>query len=192
MKTTLMVEEDMMELFQENIQRTWGKLKGAQSQALKEAMLLWLAHKKQITAITFHDGKQEHITTIEEFLKTLHTNLLTRKKGLQYNATIIGQTETETILSDTLRVLISTLGKPSIMQVNDKAENKSLEEFSEIKESNMAGFVRKLFEWEDSLEGQVELVVEWQDAKLQCVISPQGQIYVGKLCPKLDLQTLLA
>jgi len=35
MKTTLMVEEDLMELFQENIQRTWGKLKGAQSQALK-------------------------------------------------------------------------------------------------------------------------------------------------------------
>jgi hypothetical protein len=56
----------------------------------------------------------------------------------------------------------------------------------------MGVFVRKLFEWEDSLEGQVELVVEWQDAKLQCVISPQGQIYVGKLCPKLDLHTLLA
>ena len=155
-------------------------------------MLLWLAHKKQITAITFHDGKQEHIATIEEFLKTLHTNLLTRKKGLQYNATIIGQTETETTLSDTLKVLISTLGKPSTLQVNDKAKDKTLEEFSEINKSDVGVFVRKLFEWEDALEGQVELLVEWKDAKLQCVISPQGQIYVGKLYPKLDLHTLLA
>jgi len=187
-----MVEDTVMELFQENIQRTWGKLKGAQSEALKEAMLLWLAHKQQITAINFHDGKQEHITTIEEFLKTLHINLLNRKKGAQYNATIIGQTEIEPTLSDTLRVLISTLGKPSTLQVNDKEEGKTLEEYPELKEGEVGGFVRKLFEWEDSLEGQVELVVEWQDAKLQCVISPQGQIYVGKLCPKLDLQTLLA
>ncbi len=187
MKTTLVVEGDVMELFQENVQRTWGKLKGAQSEALREAMILWLSHKRQITAVSFHDGKREHIGTVEEFFSVL-SDLAQRKRGIHCNAVVLGQGQ-ENVLSGTLSVLINVLNKPTTVQVRDTKEDKNLEELSGM---DVKVWVRKLFECEDALEHPVELSAEWKDSKLQCIIHPSGQIYVGKLHPKLDLQTLLA
>lgn len=186
MKTTLVVEGDVMELFQENVQRTWGKLKGAQSEALREAMLLWLSHKGQITAVSFHDGKRECIGTVEEFFSALR-ELVQKKRGIHCNATIFG--EHEAVLSGTLGVLMNLLGQPSAACVRDTAEDKRLEELSGV---DVRVWVRKLFEWEDAIEHCVELSAEWRDSKLQCILYPSGQIYVGKVHPKLDIQTLLA
>lgn len=187
MKTTLVVESDVMELFQENVQRTWGKLKGAQSEALREAMLLWLSHKGQITAISFHDGRRERISTIEEFFTALQ-ELVQKKRGIQCNASILGQGKEE-VLSASLRVLMNVLGNPASICVNDAAEDKRLEELSGV---DAKVWVRKLFEWEDSVRHAVDLSAEWKEIKLRCVLHPSGQMYVGKVHPELDLQTLLA
>lgn len=176
-----------MELFQENVQRTWGKLKGAQSEALREAMLLWLSHKGQITAVSFHDGRRERIGTVEEFFLALR-ELVQRKRGVHCNARVLGEGKEE-VLSGTLRVLMDVLGHPSSVYVNDIVEEKNLEDLSG---ADAKVWVRKLFEWEDTVEHSVELSAEWKDAKLQCMLHPSGQMYVGKVHPKLDLQTLLA
>jgi hypothetical protein len=187
MKTTLVVESDVMELFQENVQRTWGKLKGAQSEALREAMILWLSHKGQIIAVSFHDGKRECIGTVEEFFLALR-DLVQKKRGIHCNAVVLGR-EQEAVLSGTLRVLMNVLGQPNAAYVRDTTEDKNIEELSGV---DVKLWVRKLFEWEDASERCVELSAEWKDSKLQCILYPSGQIYVGKVHSKLDLQTLLA
>lgn len=187
MKTTLIVEGDVMELFQENVQRTWGKLKGAQSEALREAMILWLSHKGQIIAVSFHDGKRECIGTVEEFFLALQ-ELAQRKRGIHCNAVVLGQGK-EDVLSGTLKVLMNVLNQPSSVYVRDTVEDKNLEELLGM---DVKVWVRKLFEWEDAVEHSVELSAEWKDPKVQCLLQPSGQIYVGKIHPRLDLQTLLA
>ena len=45
MKTTLQVEDELLREFQEAVTEEFGKLKGAQSEALNEAMKLWLAFR---------------------------------------------------------------------------------------------------------------------------------------------------
>jgi hypothetical protein len=187
MKTTLLVESDIMELFQENVQRIWGKLKGAQSEALREAILLWLSRRGEITAVDFHDGRRGRIGTVEEFLSALR-EVIQRKRGIQCNASVLG-CGCEEVFTDALKLMVAVLGNPSSAYISDMDEGEVLEKLEGV---DVKAWMRRLFEWEDGVEHSVALFVEWKEAKVLCVIYPSNYFYVGRVHPKLRLQTLLA
>ena len=63
-KTTFRGAPEVFDTFQEAVMGEWGKLKGAQNEAINEAVLLWLAYKKDIpVAILNHSatGRKEVI-----------------------------------------------------------------------------------------------------------------------------------
>ncbi|MEM3432609.1 MAG: hypothetical protein QXG08_01070 [Candidatus Methanomethyliaceae archaeon] len=71
MKTTLMINDGLMEEFQRAVEEEYGKLKGAQSEALKDAVKLWLALKgrRRFFLMTGSDG--ERIVGLDELREVL-------------------------------------------------------------------------------------------------------------------------
>jgi len=66
LKTTLQVEKELLEDFQNAVVRRFGKLKGSQSQALAEAMKLWLSYVGEAKCVRVFGGG---IDTVQELAR---------------------------------------------------------------------------------------------------------------------------
>jgi hypothetical protein len=75
MKTTLQVEDDLLLEFQRAVMEEYGKLKGAQSEALAEAMKLWLAFKGRRRFFAVAGPSRLEIMSSEEMKKMLVNSL---------------------------------------------------------------------------------------------------------------------
>jgi len=65
-KTTLQVEKGLLEKFQETVVQRFGKLKGAQSEALAEAMKLWLSYTGSLKCVRLFGGGVDKVVELEE------------------------------------------------------------------------------------------------------------------------------
>jgi hypothetical protein len=57
-KTTLRIEPSLLETFQKKVESTAGKLKGAQNDALNEAVLLWIGYRgeEKVVSVATKEG----------------------------------------------------------------------------------------------------------------------------------------
>lgn len=63
-KTTLQVEKDLLNRFQGAVVRRFGKLKGAQSEALAEAMRLWLSYTGSSKCVRLFGGDMDRVVEL--------------------------------------------------------------------------------------------------------------------------------
>lgn len=66
MKTTLQVEDELLSRFQEAVVKRSGKLKGSQSEALAEAMRLWLSYIGSMRCVRVIGGGIDAILEFEK------------------------------------------------------------------------------------------------------------------------------
>ena len=69
-KTTLQVEDELLDNFQNAVVRRFGKLKGSQSQALAEAMRIWLSYVGEVRCVRVFGGG---VDTVQELGRLPHT-----------------------------------------------------------------------------------------------------------------------
>ena len=67
MKTTLQVSEDLLTEFQSVVSKRFGKLKGSQSEALVEAMKLWLSYVGEARCVRTFGGGVDMIVELKDF-----------------------------------------------------------------------------------------------------------------------------
>ncbi len=70
-KTTLRIEPSLLEMFQKKVESMAGKLKGAQNDALNEAVLLWIGYRgeeKVVSVATKEGTRVEKMTEVKEMM----------------------------------------------------------------------------------------------------------------------------
>jgi hypothetical protein len=170
--TSVRINEDVLSLFQEVIRRKKRKLKGAQSEAVNEAVLLWLAHKGEMNAVSFTVELDEYVLSLPDFIERLQTTL--KGKSVRCTARLLGPAATEPFVVKVLEVVIGRYGKPKVLRVVEEDGEKSWD-LSELGD-DLRRLVRKFCEIEDGELGEVSLNVEWKCVR--CHITPAGYVFL--------------
>lgn len=112
MKTTLQVDTKLLEEFQDVVTKEYGKLKGAQSEALAEAVKLWLAFRGRRRYFA-HAGAQVKVLTLDEVRAALEK--AAKEKAVMPEAIVVPLFETfdREELRHLLGAVVSALGEPS-------------------------------------------------------------------------------
>ena len=114
MKTTLQIDDVLLERFQEAVLREHGKLKGAQSEALEEAVKLWLAFKGVKRYFAIIDSNSAKIADLEHVKKAVINAL--RERKVQRAETLVFplfDSFDREDLTGLLEAVQSVLGKPT-------------------------------------------------------------------------------
>lgn len=162
----------MFGTFQETVEEEWGKLKGAQNEALNEAVLLWLAYKKDVpVALLNHNrtGRKEVLLQAElsdrvaQVLRNSREDIGVWPVGTDHFGRGV-----YVEISDTLAHLF---GKPETTVVEKLDTGETLEELAAGRSEEWVG---KLFEYEDGLlDGEkVSLVLSWKEKRVRASLSP--------------------
>jgi len=65
-KTTLRIEPDLLKKFQKKVESVAGKLKGAQNEALNEAVLLWIGYRGEEKVVSVAAKQRSRVIRMEE------------------------------------------------------------------------------------------------------------------------------
>jgi len=159
MKTTLMIDDEIFEEFQCAVEDDYGKLKGAQSEAFKEAVLLWLAHKKgyPVFAMSFTRKGKSFVFKEDELESRLREALSMRRRPdiLVHPVGICPPG----YIAKALRVLLDVYGPPKSAEIEIFGIRKPLTETDPEK------IERMFWEAEDGGGGDVEMVFTWKDPR---------------------------
>jgi len=161
MKTTLVIDDEMFEEFQCAVEDDYGKLKGAQSEALNEAVLLWLAHKKgyPVFIMSFTRKGKSFVFKAAELESRLREALSVRRRPdiLVHPVGICPQG----YIAEALRVLLDVYDSPKSAEIKSTETNEIINEF---KPTDGPEEIEKSFwEAEDGCCGNVEMVFTWKD-----------------------------
>src|SRR5208282_2018766 len=115
--TSVRMDEDVLSLFQEVVRRHAGKLKGAQSEAMNEAVLLWLAHKGEMNAISINVDGHEYVLTPKDFADRFQAAL--KAESLRCAVRFLGAGSSETFLVRVLDLAVERFGKPRAASVQE-------------------------------------------------------------------------
>lgn len=169
--TSVRMNEDVLSLFQEVIRRQKRKLKGAQSEAINEAVLLWLAHKGEMNAVSFTLEGDEYVLALPDFIDRFQTAL--KGKPVRCTARLLGPGATEPFVVKVLEVAIAQYGRPDVWRVEETDEGKTWD-LAELGD-DVRRLVRKFYEIEDGELGEVHFIVEWKNVR--CHIGPEGYVF---------------
>ena len=115
MKTTLQIDDGLLKSFQEAVLREHGKLKGAQSEALEEAVKLWLAFKGVKRFFAIVDSSTAKIVDFEHVREAIINAL--REGKVRMAETLVFPLfdvfDDREDLSVLLEAVQSVLGKPT-------------------------------------------------------------------------------
>ena len=163
-KTSIRLDSELLEAFQDAVEGEWGKLKGAQNEALREAALLWLAYKSSLPVVLLNDNRsgRKMILLASELTSKLGTVL--SKPELSVTP-VAAEYFWEGIISRVAALLIDKLGRPTKARIQRVESGKVLEDL-EGGDSNTAEWERRLFEWQDGVEGDVEISMMWKERKV--------------------------
>ncbi|MEM3361496.1 MAG: hypothetical protein QXJ62_04920 [Nitrososphaeria archaeon] len=76
MRTSLRIDSKLLEKFQKAVIRRYGKLKGAQSTAISEAVKLWLSYSGEIKYVRVFGGNFNAIIELEDLAETVKDALV--------------------------------------------------------------------------------------------------------------------
>jgi len=166
MKTTLMIDDEIFEEFQCAVEDDYGKLKGAQSEAFKEAVLLWLAHKKgyPVFAMSFTRKGKSFVFKEDELESRLREALSMRRRPdiLVHPVGIcpLGY------IAKALRVLLDVYGPPESAEIEIFGIRKPLTETDPEK------IERMFWEAEDGSGGDVVVRFIWKERRVIATFFP--------------------
>jgi hypothetical protein len=171
-KTSLRLERNILEAFQDAVEDNYGKLKGGQNEALREAVLLWLAHKRGVEVILMNDdrtGKME-VFPGEDVDERLREALLSRKRPsvTLWRAGVERKFLRGTI-TKTLNVLLGLYGVPDESGIIDVESDELLEKLP----VSVEGWEEALWRAEDGYEGDVAIKLVWREHRMSAMISPE-------------------
>jgi hypothetical protein len=113
MKTTLEVQHELLEEFQKAVVKEHGKLKGAQSKALCEAIKLWLAFRGRARFFAVVSSNEVQVAKWEEVKDKLVCELRQGRVPMGETAILpLFDTFNKDELKDMLDAVISALGEP--------------------------------------------------------------------------------
>jgi len=161
-----MMDDEIFEEFQCAVEDNYGKLKGAQSEALKEAVLLWLAHKKDypVFIMRFTRVGKSFVFRVAELGARLHEALSTRRLP-----DILVQTIgicPQGYIAEALRVLLDVYGPPNSAEIEIFRISKPLTETDPEK------IERAFWEAEDGSSGDVEAKFIWRKQRVIATFFP--------------------
>jgi hypothetical protein len=166
MKTTLMIDDEIFEEFQCAVEDDYGKLKGAQSEAFKEAVLLWLAHKKgyPVFVMSFMRKGKSFVFKEDELESRLREALSMRRLPdiLVHPVGICPPG----YIAKALRVLLDVYGPPKSAEIEIFGIRKPLTETDPEK------IERMFWEAEDGSGGDVELMFVWKEQRVIATFFP--------------------
>ena len=184
-KTTLRIRKDVFGTFQETVEEEWGKLKGAQNEALNEAVLLWLAYKKDVpVALLNHNRTGRKEVLLQGELSNRLTQVLGNTKE-DVGVWPVGKNHlVRGIYVKILDALVRLFGRPDASAVENLDTGETLEV---LDAAHSEGWIEKLFEYEDGLlDGEkVSLVLSWKEKRVRASLSPThiSVIRVPQLMP---------
>ena len=183
-KTSIRLDSELLEAFQDAVEGEWGKLKGAQNEALREAALLWLAYKSSLPVVLLNDNRsgRKMILLASELTSKLGTAL--SKPELSVTP-VAAEYFWEGIISRVAALLIDKLGRPTKARIQRVESGKVLEDLEGGADST-AEWERRLFEWQDGSssgggEGDVEISLVWKEKKVVVAFLQSSFISVHKL-----------
>jgi len=171
-KTTLRIRKDVFETFQETVEEEWGKLKGAQNEALNEAVLLWLAYKKDVAvALLNHNRTGRKEVLLQGELGNRLTQVLENTKE-DIGVWPVGKNHfIRSVYVKILDALVRLFGRPDASDVENLDTGETLEV---LDTAHSEGWIEKLFEYEDGLSDgeKVSLVLSWKEKRVRVSLSP--------------------
>lgn len=169
-QTTLRVDEALLEMFQDVVEREFGKLKGAQNEALRESILLWLAYKANIDVFALHNHRtgRVKILKLEELLDAIGIELASRRFDFSVRC-VVKDTLAKGLVSKILGKATTILGSPDSVQLEDVEAGEPIER---IEEANTEVLERKLYEAEDHYSRNVALNLVWGKTRVKISVFP--------------------
>lgn len=168
-KTSVRLERDVLEEFQEAVRDNYDKLKGGQNEALREAVLLWLAHRVDAHVLIMSDnrsGKME-VFRAGEVGERLRAALLARKRP---NVSIwragINRKFLPGVITEVLRALVEVYGEPEGAKIVRREDDDVLEDLS----GPVEGWEDSFWGAEDRYREEVAMRASWQ--KVSAFVCP--------------------
>jgi hypothetical protein len=166
--TSVRIDDDLLSLFQDVVRRHAGKLKGAQSDAVNEAVLLWLAHKGETIAISLTVDGRERVIAPRDFVGSIQKAL--EGSTIRCQVRFLGVGSYESLEVQLLDLAIVKFGLPREIVVEDLDQGEILARIDLARRKSTKEWVRELYELEDGTHGKVSLKVLWE--KVMCHIRP--------------------
>lgn len=176
-KTSIRLDSELLEAFQDTVEGEWGKLKGAQNEALREAALLWLAYKSSLPVVLLNDNRsgRKMVLLASELTSKLSTVLSKPELSI---TPVAAEYFWEGIISRVAALLIDKLGRPTKARIQRVESGRVLEELEGG--DSTAEWERRLFEWQDGGDGDVEISLVWKERKVVVAFLQPSFISVHK------------
>ena len=171
-KTSIRLERDLLEEFQDAVEDNYGKLKGGQNEAFKEAILLWLAHKKNKQVLLMNNDRNGRLTVFwdYELRERLHDALSRCRPSISLFRAGIQNCFNYGIITTVLRVLLDRYGLPDEANIKDLEANEVIEKLSGPTDE----WEKKLWRTQDDYENEVGICALWRSHKMGTVIRPES------------------
>ena len=180
-KTSIRLDSELLEAFQDAVEGEWGKLKGAQNEALREAALLWLAYKSSLPVVLLNDNRSGRKMILLASELTSKLDAVLSKPELSVTP-VAAEYFQEDLLAKVAALLIDKLGRPTKARIQRVESGKVLEDLEGGADST-AEWERRLFEWQDGSSGEsdVEISLVWKEKKVVVAFLQPSFISVHKL-----------
>jgi len=174
-KTSLRLEKSVLEELQDAVEDNYGKLKGGQKEALREAVLLWLAYKRGIQVLLMNNdrtGKME-VFLGDSVGERLRGALLSRRRA---SVTLwragIDRRFLRGAIANVLSVLLELYGAPDEAGIIDLKGNALLEGLPVPADGRE--WEGALWRAEDGYDCVVAIRLLWRARRMSAVISPEA------------------
>ncbi len=194
-KTSIRLPQELLEVFQNAVKQEFGKLKGAQNDALSESVLLWLAHKTSLPVIMIKDATsgRKRVVLISQLQENLDELLLEQQRPQLGIVPIATSRFPVGLISKTANILLDKFGSPKDATIQNLDQGEAALEKLATRDSlvKMPDAIDKweseLHSMQDGTRDRLEISLSWDSPfKMQ---SSLREDYISILRPSQYMGT---